>query len=136
VPYIDHRRLRYRRRDMGYKDDLGDSYYVPPAAGKAAVARADSLNPWVREQAKRKSDLVSRLQAAAIQVGRGRPGGITSADVWAVLDDETKAEAKAEGRIMGAVFPTAQWTQTGEYRKTGSHGRPQPVWVLREAVAA
>lgn len=113
---------------MGYSyaDLKGDKPYVAPTA-------AAEVNKYVRPLAERKPDLVEKLRAVARQLGRERPGGITAADVWAALDAGTKAEAQAEGRIMGAVFSKSEWFQTGEWRRLGSHGRPQPVWVLKAA---
>lgn len=85
----------------------------------------------------RNADLVKRLREVAQKVARERSGGITSADVITALERDDPAMHKrlqvAERRIMGAVFTKSGWMQTGEWRKTGSRGRPQPVWVLREA---
>lgn len=82
------------------------------------------------------ADLVKRLREVARKVARERGGGITSADVIAALQREDPAMYRcletAERRIMGAVFVSG-WVQTGEWRPTGSRGRPQRVWVLKEA---
>lgn len=83
----------------------------------------------------RNADLVKRLREVAQKLGRERAGGITSADVIAALERDDPIMHKrlqaAERRIMGSVFVTG-WMQTGEWRPTGSRGRPQRVWVLKE----
>lgn len=87
----------------------------------------------------RNADLVKRLREVAQKCARERSGGITSADVITALERDDPVMHKrlqvAERRIMGAVF-TKAWMQTGEWRKTGSRGRPQPVWVLKDGKAA
>lgn len=108
---------------MSYKDTLGDQLYVAP------------VNKYVAPAADRDPALTKSLQQMARQIARERPGGITSADVIAALEaaDPTthkRLEAR-DRRLMGAVFPKDEWEQTGEWRATGSHGRPQRVWILR-----
>lgn len=82
------------------------------------------------------ADLINRLREVARKVARERGGGITSADVIKALERDDpymhKRLETAERRIMGAVFVSG-WAQTGEWRPTGSRGRPQRVWVLKEA---
>lgn len=86
----------------------------------------------------RNADLVKRLREVAQKVARERAGGITSADVIAALERDDPIMHKrlqiAERRVMGAVFISG-WEQTGEWRPTGSRGRPQRVWVLKKAAA-
>jgi hypothetical protein len=84
------------------------------------------------------ADLVKRLREVAQKAARERLGGITSADVIAALERDDPIMHKrlqiAERRIMGAVF-VAGWVQTGEWRPTGSRGRPQRVWTLKDQMA-
>ncbi len=89
---------------------------------------------------KNHSAIIKSLRDTAMALGRMRPGGITSADVLSALkgaDSETYMRLQnTDPRLMGAVFQRSAWMQTGEFRSTGSHGRRQPVWVLKAPEAA
>jgi len=92
----------------------------------------EEVLPLLEEKNK---ELVKKLREVAHKIARERSGGITSADVITALERDDPVMHKrlqiAERRIMGAVFVTG-WVQTGEWRPTGSRGRPQRVWVLKE----
>lgn len=120
---------------------IGTAVGVYMAARRPAVAEHEDHMVTEFQQdvlplfEEKNADLVKRLREVAQKIARERSGGITSADVIAGLerDDPTmhKRLQVAERRIMGAVFVKSGWMQTGEWRKTGSRGRPQPVWVLK-----
>ncbi len=114
----------------------GDTPFVAPSAAANPV----KVNKYVAPAAARDPELTRRLQIMARQLGRERPGGITSADVINALEAADPAMherlQQRDKRLMGAVFADAEWAQTSEWRPTGSHGRPQRVWMLKQSVAA
>jgi hypothetical protein len=120
---------------MGYSyADLSDTPYVAPAKVEPlSVGRGQ-----MKELEQRFPDLTRKLRAAAIQAEASMGGPITSADVWAILDPETAAQAKgiAQGRIMSSAFDTGDWEQTGRFLKKGSRGRPISEWRRKTRVAA
>ena len=111
----------------------------PKLEDEDVVHPSDEFRQEVLPLFEKNEDLVKRLREVAQKIGRERIGGITSADVIAALEladpDMHKRLQTVERRIMGAVFVTG-WVQTGEWRPTGSRGRPQRVWVLKDQMAA
>lgn len=80
-------------------------------------------------------ELTKRLRAVALQLAREK-GEITADDVH----QAHPIPAGVDGRIMGVVFKDkGVWRKTGRYIPTSrksAHGRPVPVWALRENVLA
>lgn len=139
---LETHRLRLRSRAMGfsYADLKGDKPFVLTATDKPAAIAAPTINKYAAPAAAADPALTKRLQDMARMLGRERPSGITSADVIAALEaaDPTTHERlqNRDRRLMGAVFTKDEWMQTGEWRATGSHSRPQRVWSLRAREAA
>lgn len=130
---LEAHRLRYWTQEprMGFKDTLGDTPWTPPPVKKPEPL---SVGKEASETlAQRYPELTTKLRAAAVKAESIEGGPITSAEVWQVLDDATREQAKkvADGRIMSVAFDGDHWEQTGRYHKKGSRGRPIAEWRLK-----
>lgn len=85
-----------------------------------------------RVHEERRSDVVDRLERAAITLVALRPEGITSPQlVRYVLVHDPLALAGTDPRVLGAVFARPGWERVGYVfagPDVGSHGRPVPRW--------
>lgn len=135
---LEPHRLRLRRHAMSYKDMLGDKPWSPPS--KTVADEIEKGRQIVQTLEERDPELSRKLQAVARRLGHEQPGGITSGNVTAALEamDPSTHERlqQLDKRLLGALFKKDEWLQTGEWRPTGSHGRPQRVWVLKAARAS
>jgi len=88
----------------------------------------DDIKP-LQEQTN--AELVEKLRKAAKELAARMPDGITSDDIFDIVDIPTNVDR----RIMGAVFNKAEWEHVGwqASRRRINHGRPIRRWRRKAA---